>query len=124
MELAGLTDRVIGAAIAVHRELGPGFLESIYENALAVELQSIGLEIRQQVTVPVIYRDVEVGTHRLDLLVDGCLIVELKVIRDFEPIHFSIVRSYMHAMKLQHGLLLNFAKTRLEPKRVIAKQSR
>lgn len=123
MELSGLTDRVIGAAIAVHRELGPGFLESIYENSLVVEFQNTGLTVRQQIEVPVNYRGIEVGIHRLDLLVNECLIVELKVVREFAPIHFSVVRSYLHAMNIKHGLLLNFAKTRLEPKRVIATRS-
>ena len=83
LEYGELTSRVIAAAIEVHRRLGPGFLESIYENALVVELRKQGLKAEQQVEVTIEYDRVEVGQHRLDLLVEGTIVVELK--GDQEP---------------------------------------
>jgi GxxExxY protein len=121
LEFEGLTGRIIGAAIEVHRQLGPGFIESIYENALVYELRKRGLKVEQQVEVPVRYDgDVEVGKHRLDLLVEGEIVIELKAISELLDVHFAIVRSQLHAVKRKHGLLLNFAKVKLEVKRVIA----
>lgn len=119
LELEDLTGRIIGAAIEVHRALGPGFLESVYENALVLELQSLGLSVDQQLEVSIRYRDKPVGLHRIDLLVESSVVVELKTVRDFEDIHYVIVRSYLKALGLKHGLLLNFAKTKLEVKRVV-----
>jgi GxxExxY protein len=113
-----LTERIIGAAIEVHRTLGPGFLESIYENALVLELRANNLKAEQQTEVPVNYRGETVGVHRLDLLVENRIVVELKTIRELEDVHFSIVRSYLRASGIKHGLLLNFAKQTLKIKRV------
>lgn len=114
----GLTERIIGAAVRVHRELGPGFLESIYEEALSVELRLLGLTFERQKPVPVFYRGHPVGEHRLDLLVESQVVVELKAINTLENIHFAIVRSYLKALGLRDALLLNFAGTRLVMKRV------
>jgi len=119
LEYGELTSRVIAAAIEVHRRLGPGFLESIYENALVVELRKQGLKAEQQVEVTIEYDRVEVGQHRLDLLVEGTIVVELKAIKNLENVHFAIVRSYLRAIGKEHGLLLNFTKPTLEVKRVI-----
>ena len=113
-----LSGRIIGAAIRVHTELGPGFLESIYEEALCFELGSIGLRFRRQVLVPVTYRTAVVGEHRLDLLVEEAVVVELKTVTGFDPIHFSTVRSYLKATNCELGLLLNFAALTLQVKRV------
>ena len=118
LQHAELTGAVIGAASAVHRELGPGFLESIYENALAMELRSRSVSFRRQMAVPVLYRGFEVGLHRLDFLVADRIVVELKTARQIENIHFVVVRSYLRATGCEHGLLLNFADTTLEVKRV------
>ncbi len=119
LELESLTEKVIGAAIAVHKELGPGFLESIYENALRVQLTEIGIDSEFQKEIPIHYHGVLVGTHRLDALAAGELIVELKAIKALEDIHFAQVRSYLRASKLKHGLLFNFATMPLTIKRVI-----
>ena len=113
-----LTERIIGAAVRVHRELGPGFLESIYEEALAVELRLLGLAFERQKPVPVFYRGHPIGEHRLDLLVQSNVVVELKAIGALENVHFAIVRSYLKALGLSDALLLNFAATRLVVKRV------
>jgi len=116
-----LTDQIIAGAIEVHRRLGPGFIESIYENALLLELKKRGLRVSPQLEVPVEYGGVEVGKHRLDLFVDETIVVELKAIKNLEDIHFAVVRSYLRATGKKHGLLLNFAKVTLEIKRVIAR---
>lgn len=120
LEHGELTERIIGAAIEVHRRLGPGFLESVYENALIIELSKRGLAVRDQFEVIIDYEGVEVGRHRLDLLIEDTIVVELKAIKNLEDIHFAVVRSYLKASGRKHGLLLNFAKVTLEVRRVIA----
>lgn len=122
LELQSLTEAIIGAAIEVHRELGPGFLESIYENALAIELRARQIPFQRQLMVPVLYRGVEVGLHRLDLFAFDQVLVELKAIATIEDIHFVVARSYLKAVGRDHGLLLNFAKPTLEIKRVSTKR--
>jgi GxxExxY protein len=121
LEHEELTGRIIGAAIEVHKQLGPGFIESIYENALTVELRTRGISFLRQLTVPVLYRDLEVGLHKLDLLVESLIVVELKAVKELNDTHFAIVRSYLRAAGLDHGLILNFAKPTLEIKRVSAR---
>jgi GxxExxY protein len=113
-----LTGQVLSAAIAVHRALGPGFVESIYEHALVVELTCREIGHARQVHVPVFYRGVEIGFHRLDLIVDGRVVVELKAVRQLLFEHISVVRSYIRASGCTVGLLLNFATPRLEAKRI------
>ena len=121
MEFEELTGKIIGAAIEVHRQLGPGFIESIYENALVYELRKRGIKVEQQLEMPVIYDgNVEVGKHRLDLLVEGEIVIDLKAISELLNVHFAIVKSQLRAVKRKHGLLLNFAKVKLEARRVIA----
>lgn len=115
-----LTGRIIACAIEVHKRLGPGFLETIYEAALVVELRRAGLKVEPQRPLPIFYRDVLIGEHRLDLLVEDMIIVELKAIKDLETVHFAVVRSYLSAAKLEHGLLFNFSAMPLTIKRVIA----
>ena len=114
-----LTGRIIACAIEIHKVLGPGFLESIYESAMVVELKRAGLKVESQRLLPIFYREVLVGEHRLDLLVEDKIVVELKAISGLEDIHFAIVRSYLKAVGLEHGLLLNFATMPLAVKRVI-----
>jgi GxxExxY protein len=112
-----VTQRIIGAAIVVHRSLGPGFLESIYEEALAVEFALSGITFVRQKTIALFYKDHQIGEHRLDFLVEDLIVVELKAIRTLEDIHFAIGRSYLKATGLHDGLLLNFAATPLTIKR-------
>ena len=113
-----LTERVIAAAIRVHKELGPGFLEIMSEEALAIEFAALGIAFERQKLLPVFYREHLIGEHRLDLVVEGNLVLELKAISQLERIHFAIVRSYQKASGLDDALLLNFASTRLVIKRV------
>lgn len=99
---------VIGAAFEVHRVLGPGFLESVYEEALAVELDLRGIEFRRQVPVAVGYKGRAVGEARLDCLVENLLIVELKAVDELAPIHQAQVISYLKATGHHLALLINF----------------
>ena len=114
-----LTGKIIACAIEVHKTLGPGFLESAYEAALSIELRHAGLQVESQKLLPIMYRDALVGEHRLDLLVENKIIVELKAVFALEDFHFAIVRSYLKAAQLEHGLLINFATMPLTVKRVI-----
>jgi GxxExxY protein len=113
-----LSSRVIEAAIAVHTALGPGFIESVYENALGVELAARGIRFERQKIIRILHRNVEVGEHRLDLLVEECLLVELKAVRDIEDIFYIIGRSQMKAAGIRDGLILNFASMPLTIKRI------
>lgn len=112
-----ITQHIIAAAIRVHRALGPGFLESIYEEALAVESALSGIQFVRQYTMPLFYRDHQIGEHRLDFLVEQRIVVELKAVGRIEDIHFAIGRSYVKASGLEDGLLFNFATTPLTIKR-------
>ena len=118
-----LTERIIGAAIEVHRRLGPGFLESAYEKALVIELGKRGLGAPSQVEVPLVYDGVQIGIHILDLLVERTIVVELKAVKNLDDVHFAVVRSYLRAAGLEHGLILNFSKIPLEIKRVMVRKT-
>jgi len=113
-----ITDAIIAAAIAVHRELGPGFIESVYEQALAVEFALQGIAFVRQKSIPLFYRDHQIGEHRLDFLVEDKIVVELKAIDSLENVHFAMVRSYLKATGLSDGLILNFSSMPLTVKRV------
>lgn len=113
-----LSSRVIEAAIAVHKSLGPGFLESVYENALCIELKNSGIQFEQQKSVDVFYQGEVVGQHRLDILVEGTFLVELKAVRELEDIFFAVARAQMRAAEISDGLILNFASMPLTIKRV------
>jgi GxxExxY protein len=114
-----LSKKIIGAAILVHRELGPGFLESIYEEALKVELSEHNLKVESQKEVTIEYLGVVVGLHRLDLVVEGQVIVELKAAKELADVYLAQLRSYLKATGLKVGLLFNFSKPKLEIRRVV-----
>lgn len=114
-----MSNQIIGAAIKVHKELGPGFLESIYEEALKVELSKNELDVASQMEVQIEYLGVPVGLHRLDLLVQNEVIVELKAVKELADIHFAQLRSYLKATGIKVELLLNFSKPTLEVRRVV-----
>ena len=121
LEHEDLTDKIIGCAIEVHKRLGPGFLESIYENAFILELEKHDLHVERQQEVIVKYDGIEVGRHRLDLIVNDTIVVELKAVKNIEDVHFAIVKSYLKALGKEHGLIINFSKKVVEVKRVIHK---
>ena len=89
LEHQALTEKIIGVAIIVHKSLGPGFIEWIYENALVIELRKRRLKVHRQTEIPVKYDGFEVGKHRLDLLVEDIIVVELKAIKNLEDIHWK-----------------------------------
>jgi GxxExxY protein len=104
----GLARQLIGAAIEVHRILGPGFLESVYEEALAIEFTLRGIPFERQKPIELIYKDKPVGDSRLDFLVGQMLVVELKAIEIVHPIHAAKVISYLKMTGLDLGLIINF----------------
>ena len=113
-----LTESIIQSIIDVHRTLGPGFLENVYRRALLVELTRRGLGVETEKEVIIYYKGAEVGRHRLDLLVDNRVIVELKTVEDLSVVHYAQVRSYLKATGLTVGLLVNFAKEKADFRRV------
>ena len=118
IEQSELAGQIVAAAVTVHKALGPGFLEVVYENALAHELKKLGLKVEVQLEVPVIYDGVEVGKHRLDLFVGEQVVAEVKTVADFSAVHFSVLRSQLRCVNRAHGVLLNFSKGRLDSKLV------
>ncbi len=107
-EIDQLAHSIIGAAIEVHRNLGPGFLESLYEESLCIELRLRGIVFERQKVISVAYKGYTVGESRLDLLVNQCLIVELKAVETILPVHMAQVMSYLKATGCHLGLLINF----------------
>ncbi len=104
-----LTGEVIGAGIEVHRILGPGLLESVYEECLCYELRLRGLEFERQVELPVIYKDVQLNCgFRLDVVIPGRLVIELKSVHELQPIHDAQLLTYLRLTGIRCGLLLNF----------------
>jgi GxxExxY protein len=110
-----LSAKVIGAAIEIHKKLGPGLLESCYEHALAFDLKESGIEVAQQVPMPFFYKEVklEVG-YRIDLLVEKKLIVEVKAVEEIAPVHFAQTLTYCKLSGVKLGLLINFNKKYLK----------
>lgn len=107
-ELDELAHQVIGAAIEVHRHLGPGLLESVYEQAFCVELNLLGINFRRQASVELSYKGHHVGQGRLDLLVENKLVVELKAVEKLTDVHKAQVLSYLRTTGYHLGLLINF----------------
>ena len=104
-----ITDAIIGSAIAVHRVLGPGLLESTYEACLVYELNKRGLSVEQQKALPLVYESVRLDCgYRIDLLVEGCVIVEIKAVESLLPIHEAQILSYLKLSDCKVGLLINF----------------
>jgi GxxExxY protein len=118
-EFEELSGRILEAAVAVHRELGPVFLESVYQRAMEVALRNRTIVFEEQKKVELFFENVPVGYHKLDLIVGNEIIVELKAVDAFEDIHYAQVRSYLKATRLRVGLLLNFNATTLVVKRVV-----
>ena len=103
-----LAHQVIGAGIEVHRFLGPGFLESIYSKAMEHELRTAGLVVEREKEILVPYKDIQISGQRLDLLVGGRIIVELKAVESIAPIHEAQLISYLKSTRLRLGLIINF----------------
>ena len=103
-----ITQRIIKCAIEVHKQLGPGLLENMYENALTVEFELEGLSYKQQLGIPVIYKGRSLGEYRLDLLVEDKVIVEVKRVPRFDPAFEAQLLTYLRLTKQRVGLLINF----------------
>ncbi len=115
MEINQITEKIIGCAINVHRALGPGLLESAYEECLAFELENAGLKIERQKPVPVVYKDIKLDCgYRIDILVENEVIIELKTVEAIIPVHEAQILTYMKFANKQIGLLLNFNVTLLK----------
>jgi len=115
MEINKITEIIIGCAIEVHRHLGPGLLESAYEECLCYELQKAGLRFERQKPVPVVYKEIKLECgYRIDILVESCVVVELKTSEAFNPVHEAQILTYMKFAYKTIGLLINFNVTVLK----------
>lgn len=117
-----LTSKIIGCAMTVHKALGNGFQEVIYQRALEIEMLQIGISFNREFEMPIFYRDQLIGTRRVDFLVEGIISVELKAITKLEDVHFAQVINYLEAYNLEIGLLINFGETSLNFKRLTNKK--
>lgn len=113
-----LTERIIGCVIKVHQTLGPGFLETIYQRALVLELKKAMLSVESEKDVIILYDGQEVGRHRLDLIVESQVAVELKAVEELSRAHYAQVRSYLKATGLHIGLLVNLSKPMADFRRI------
>jgi GxxExxY protein len=107
-ELNDVTKAIIGCAIEVHRQLGPGLLEASYESALCIELDDAGLAYQRQIVIPAIYKGRAIGEYRLDLLVEDAVIVEIKSVERFDPLFEAQLLTYLRVTGKKVGLLINF----------------
>lgn len=115
MKMYEITKKIIGCAIEVHRSLGPGLLESAYEECLAYELEKAGLKTKRQIPAPVVYKDVKLDCgYRIDMLIENLIVIELKVVDEINPVHEAQVLTYMKFSKMNIGLLINFNVTSLK----------
>jgi GxxExxY protein len=117
-----LTSKIIGCAITVHKALGNGFQEVIYQRALEIEMRLAGLSFSREHEMPIFYRQEQIGTRRVDFLVEGVISVELKAITKLEDVHFAQAINYLEAYNLEIGLLINFGETSLNFKRLTNKK--
>lgn len=115
MDINQITEKIIGCAIEVHKRLGPGLLESAYEECLSYELKSAGFTIERQVPVPVVYKDIKLECgYRIDILVEKTVVLELKTIEAFAPVHEAQILTYLKFANKPIGLLINFNVTLLK----------
>ena len=113
-----LTKKIIGCAMEVHRRLGNGFQEVIYQRALEIEMKTGRINFQRELEMPIFYRDLEIGERRVDFFVEGKVMVELKAITDLEHVHLAQALNYLEAYKMEIGLLINFGARSLQYKRV------
>ncbi|WP_460684390.1 GxxExxY protein [Niabella aquatica] len=117
-----LTSRIIGCAMTVHKTLGNGFQEVIYQRALAIEMRLAGIAFQREYEMPIYYREEQIGTRRVDFLVEALVSVELKAITKLEDVHFAQAINYLEAYNLEIGLLINFGEMSLNFKRLTNKK--
>jgi GxxExxY protein len=114
----GLTGTLIKCIIEVHKELGPGFLENIYKNALILELQKNGLTVETEKEIEIFYKGQSVGSYRLDIIVNNLIVLELKTVESIIKIHYAQLRSYLKASGCKTGFIVNFSLERADFRRV------
>ena len=119
---SALTSKIIGCAMQVHKALGNGFQEVIYQKALQIEMADAGLYFRREQEMPIYYKNHEIGTRRVDFLVDGMISVELKAVIHLEDVHLAQAINYLEAFNLEVGLLINFGSQSLDFKRITNKK--
>lgn len=116
---AGITQRIIGAAMEVHKDLGNGFQELIYQRALAIEFFNWNINYEREFVIPVSYKNHQIGTRRVDFLVEDLISVEIKAVIQLEDAHLAQAKNYLEAYNLELGLLINFGARSLQFKRLI-----
>ena len=119
---SALTEKIIGCAMTVHKALGNGFQEVIYQRALEIEMSLEGINFSREHVMPIFYRDRQIGTRRVDFLVENVISVELKAITKLEDVHFAQAINYLEAYNLEIGLLINFGEQSLKFKRLTNKK--
>ncbi|MGH8711517.1 MAG: GxxExxY protein [Burkholderiales bacterium] len=119
LEINRITEKIIGCVHRVSNTLGSGFLEKVYENALAIELRESGLNVEQQHAIKVFYNHALVGDFAADLLVENCVIVELKAAKTLDDVHSAQCLNYLKATGLKVCLLVNFGRPRADIKRIV-----
>ena len=117
-EINKITEKIIGSAYKVGNALGCGFLEKVYENALAYEIRKNGLEVKQQESIKVFYEGVEVGFYEADLWVENKVLIELKAVKNLDDVHKAQCLNYLKATAVKICLLINFGNPRVEVKRI------
>lgn len=115
---SAITEKIIGCAMKVHRFLGNGFQEVIYQRALEIEMGKQGLSFIRELEMPVYYENIQIGTRRVDFFVEEKIMVELKAVTQLEKVHLAQALNYLEAYKMEIGLLINFGNTKLEFKRL------
>lgn len=118
MEFEELTHKIIGCAMQVHRTLGNGFQEVIYQRALAIEFEHHGIEFEREKVMSIFYRDVKIGTRRVDFFAENKIMVEIKAKTELDDTHLNQAMNYLEAYKMKIGLLINFGANSLQFKRV------
>jgi len=114
-----LSYQIMGAVFEVHKKLGPGFLESVYQKALIEELSGRGMNVETERVIDLIYKDKKIGAHRLDLVIEDKVVVELKTVEGFSIHHKAQLTSYLKASGYKLGILVNFSKAKVEYRRVL-----
>jgi GxxExxY protein len=117
-----LTSKIISCAMTVHQILGNGFQEVIYQRALEIEMSLAGIDFHREHEMPIYYREKQIGTRRVDFLIEGVISVELKAITKLENVHFAQAINYLEAYNLEIGLLINFGETSLNFRRLTNKK--
>lgn len=121
-DIYAITHKIIGCAMQVHRTLGNGFQEVIYQRALAIEMSLAGLSFEREVGMPIFYREQQIGSRRVDFFVEGCVMVELKALEKIEDVHKAQAINYLEAYHIADGLLINFGALSLDFKRLYNKK--